>query len=1197
MKKRLKNVALILFAAVVSFVLILASCAGKKKMSVYDAEGKLVFDSETKSITLEYAETYSLPINVQINGKKVKLDSVKLYDAEANECKLSYGSYQFMKVGDYEVRYSAESLQESYTIKCIDSTYPEISVHAATLYGIVGERVTLPNFTATDSAGIDQTSEKLRVSAPDGKEVAIDTDRSFLIEKPGDYAVTYSVADNNGNVSEKTISITGFAKYIDENRKDLVIYTFDNADYLNLTVDVPNRISAQREIVNSGYPAVENEAEGNKVLKITSAATFDDVYTCFLLHENLLASTGQKIVVRLAVSADTDYVKIFRNRSSLDDKGLVAQQFGVKANTWYNLEINPIAYGYNVPFEDFVVMFRDKGETALYIDEIYFEPIAFSDTSRADGVVADFDEPGYLANVYQNIYGDPTTTRNWRVDGSTFSIVSGEDLPRSNDADAHTPFLAPSGGALKVETQFNRGGVTFMFPEPIDLNEIISLNFRIYVKKNPNVVVIGFFNGVGYDGGNNTWIDPDSEYYDYEWNNLSFTAEYLKTYTSNDKIGGFYLYTNARTYPAEIGHVIYIDEIFTVKRNTESEQKGKTIASFSSEASLANVTQNGGLNASEFTYSEEKFGENGILSVVPSKSASGARFFFDNTFKPTVNDAILLNLATESTAAKTLDVCVSDGNMEKFLGRFDLEAHAGVFKRIAIAGKDILNAGITDLRYLRFDITVSSVGKQAALYIDEISLYDDSADDDLPEIVSKTNAVYSGLEGSLSVDISSLDIQVKDESDPTAEWFIIALKDPNGVDITREIANDKFSPRESGEYKLSVKAKDLAGNVSSEETVITIAVTIYTQKLEYYKAAWQLNDLSALQIVTGAEVRREDLGNENYAISGLIKHDDFAPIGRQDLTIDMGGIYRVKEIESIAIRYRYLNDAKAADGTYISMNLNANGDKVEKNRLTGLEYKGENSGWYIAKKTENFATLTIPQSSLKANLLGGTLLSADDFLTSLSFSTPSWRPSGEASGCRVRMQIDSIEVKLVPQFKEEYLEFNTADSLDIVSGMDAKFVELENGKKAVQATFKNDALNDPNTTADDEAGTKVNFRINLGGIYKVAEIESIEISYKIISGDGALWWRVNLNDIYDDNRRVTGVDYSSKTTSNGTPTAQFETIRISNERLKTNTIGGSILSDEDYLTSLSFSNASYQTDLKFRCTMQIEYIRITLKGK
>ncbi|MDY4895430.1 MAG: hypothetical protein SO532_06055, partial [Candidatus Borkfalkiaceae bacterium] len=65
----------------------------------------------------------------------------------------------------------------------------------------------------------------------------------------------------------------------------------------------------------------------------------------------------------------------------------------------------------------------------------------------------------------------------------------------------------------------------------------------------------------------------------------------------------------------------------------------------------------------------------------------------------------------------------------------------------------------------------------------------------------------------------------------------------------------------------------------------------------------------------------------------------------------------------------------------------------------------------------------------------------------------------------------------------------------------------------------------------------------------------------------------------------------------GTPTAQFETIRISNERLKTNTIGGSILSDEDYLTSLSFSNASYQTDLKFRCTMQIEYIRITLKGK
>ncbi|MDY4895431.1 MAG: hypothetical protein SO532_06060 [Candidatus Borkfalkiaceae bacterium] len=374
-----------------------------------------------------------------------------------------------------------------------------------------------------------------------------------------------------------------------------------------------------------------------------------------------------------------------------------------------------------------------------------------------------------------------------------------------------------------------------------------------------------------------------------------------------------------------------------------------------------------------------------------------------------------------------------------------------------------------------------------------------------------------------------------------------------------------------------------------------------------YNPYLQFNTQASKQIVKGAALSLDSVGGNNYAMSALVKHDDLdasgesnkdtTTIGRQDLVIDMGGIYRVKEIESIAIRYRYLNDAKAADGTYISMNLNANGDKVAKNRLTDLEYNGENSGWYIAKKTENFATLTIPQSSLKANSLGGTLLSADDYLTSLSFAQPSWRPSGEASGCRVRMQIDSIEVKLVPQFKKEYLEFNTADSLDIVSGMDAKFVELENGKKAVQATFKNDALNDPNTTADDEAGTKVNFRINLGGIYKVAEIESIEISYKIISGDSALWWRVNLNDIYDENRRVTGVDYSSKTTSQGTPTAQFETIRISNEGLKTNKMGGSILSDEDYLTSLSFSNASSQTDLKFRCTMQIEYIRITLKGE
>ncbi len=1183
--------------------MLIGACGSKNSMSVYSADGTLVFNSKTKSVTVEYAETYALPLNVQIDGKKVKLESVKLYDVDGKECKLSYSSWQFMKVGDYKVCYVANSVTKNFTIKCVDSSYPVINIHAATLFGIVGERVTLPNFTSEDPAGINKDSEKLSVTDPDGNAVTVDENRSFLIEKAGDYTVTYAIADNSGNVSEETLSITGIAKYEDETREDSVIYNFNNAEYLNLTMDLPEKLDAKHEIVDAGYPTIENEENGNKVLKITSEATFDDVYTRFVLHENLLASTGYRIVVRLAVSTDTDYVKLFRNQSSLDDKGLVAQQFGLKANVWYNFEINPIAFGYNVAFKDFVIMFRDKGETALYIDEIYFTPIQFEDTSLDDGVIADFDETGYLANIYQNVFGDPTTTRNERVEGSKFSIVSGADLPAANGADTRTPGLAPSGSALKVETQFNRGGLTFMFPEPINLNEIISLNLRVYIEKKPNVVVIGFFNGVGYDGGNNTWLDPNSEYFDEEWNDLTFSAEYLKTYTANDEIAGFYLYTNARAYPATLGHTVYIDEISVVNRNEKSEQTDDTLATFSSAAALNNVAQNGRFNASTFAYVEEQFGAEGVLAIEPAKSNSGARYFFDKTFVPTVNDALLLNIATQSAAAKTLSVYALNGSAETLVGTFELAAHAGEFKKIAIKGKDLVNLGVSDACGLRFDIVAVAVGAQATLYLDEITLYDVSSDTDLPEITSAANAGYSGLEGNLSVDLTALNITVSDASDPTAEWYIVSLKDQGGADVTSDITDNKFAPTHSGAYKLSVKARDIAGNESAKETEITITVTVYTEKVEYYKSVWQFNDLGGADIVTGAELKTTDLGDGNSAISGLIKYDDFAPLGRQDLIVDMGGLYKVKEIASVTVRYRYLNDATIGN-SYVNIHLNVNGDKEQNNRLTGLTYTGANDYWYLAKASTEFETLTIPQASLKSNVLNGTLLTDEDYLTSLNFSQPAWRNAASAMQCRVVMQIDSIEVKLIPQFKAEYLEFNVDGAAEMVEGIGVETIDLGNGNKAVQATFKNDNLDDPDTTADDGMSGKINVRINMGGVYKVSEIENVVISYKIVSGDPSLWWRLNLNDIYEDNKRVMGsglVTYSSATTSRGTPTANFETITISNAGLKgnkdasNNNAENTILTDDDYLTAISFSNASWQQDLKYRCTVQIDYIRVTLK--
>ena len=1212
MKRNVKNICLTLFSSLFLLVLMLAvACSGGSKMSVYNAKGELVFDSKTTSITVEYGEAYALPANVQIKGKKVELDKLTLLDTDGNECKLSYGSYRFAKVGEYKVNYTVGDDVSTFTICCVDTVAPVIGVHGATLFGIVGNYVTVPNFTAEDIAGIDKESASLVVTDPDGNVITLSDNRSFLVEKEGEYKLVYSVADTNGNTSVEEFFITGFPAYIDGTRENSVIYNFNYAEYLNLTMDVPKKLDAKHEIVDTGYPTIENEPDGNKVLKITSDATFDDIYTRFVLHENLLASTGRRIVVRFAVSADTDYIKIFKNQSSLDDRGLVTQKFGLKANTWYDLEINPISFGYNVAFKDFVVMFRDIDETALYIDEIYFTPIEFEDEDLAENVIADFDETGYLVNVYQNVFGDPTTTRNGRVGGSKFSIVSGEDLPNANSADTHTPLLAPSGSALRVETHFNRGGVTFMFPEPIDLNEIISLKMRFYVEKLPNVVVVGFFNGKGYDGGNNYWMSAsNSKYYDNEWNEVALSAEYLKSYTANDQIAGFYLYTNVREDVSgdvkEHEHVVYIDEISVVKRNANCEQTGTTIASFSSENSLANVVQNGKHNYSTFTYLEEKFEREGVLAIEPAKSYSGVKYFFDRPFRPMEKDALRLHIATESTSAETLNIYVLNGPTDTLVHTCSLSTYAGAFKWLVINGKILMNAGVFETVGIRLEIKTSSAGVPSTLYLDEITVFDMNLDADKPEIfASSTSENYVVWDGKPEVDFSLLDISVADETDLLAEWYIVSLKNPSGVDITADIANKKFVPSSAGTYVVTVKAKDFAGNESEDTIEIAIHVSKATSASEYYRTVWQFNTLTSKQFITGAQLERSSVGTDNYAVSGLIKYDDLAPSGRQDLAIDMGGLYKVKEIESITVRYRYLNDA-LVDNKYVNIHLNVNGDKEQNNRLTGLTYVGANTYWYEAKATANFETLKITQDNLKSNILEGTLLKDEDVLTSLNFSQPSWRNSATAMQCRVRMEIDRVEVKLVPQFKAEYLEFNVDGALDMVEGIGAKLVDLGNGNKAVQATFKNDSLNDPTTTADDDVANKVNFRIYTGKVYKVSEIESVEISYKIISGDANLWWRLNLNDIYADNRRVMGaglVTYSSATTSRGTPTANFETITITGEGLKKNVdkansnTENTILSDDDYLTAISFSNSSRQNDLKYRCTIQIDYIRVNLKAK
>ena len=73
MKIRMKRILLICLSClfVLSSALFAVACSFfASKMTVYNATGELVYSNEIKAITIEYGETYALPQNVQIGGKK-----------------------------------------------------------------------------------------------------------------------------------------------------------------------------------------------------------------------------------------------------------------------------------------------------------------------------------------------------------------------------------------------------------------------------------------------------------------------------------------------------------------------------------------------------------------------------------------------------------------------------------------------------------------------------------------------------------------------------------------------------------------------------------------------------------------------------------------------------------------------------------------------------------------------------------------------------------------------------------------------------------------------------------------------------------------------------------------------------------------------------------------------------------------------
>ena len=369
----------------------------------------------------------------------------------------------------------------------------------------------------------------------------------------------------------------------------------------------------------------------------------------------------------------------------------------------------------------------------------------------------------------------------------------------------------------------------------------------------------------------------------------------------------------------------------------------------------------------------------------------------------------------------------------------------------------------------------------------------------------------------------------------------------------------------------------------------------------YYDYAPDYSDLEfsdeySLQLVqSGVEPQIVDDADavDGKALQITFKYDDFAPSGRVDATIDLGGLWKVSEIGQIVIRYKIIS---GNSGTYWRLYPNDITDDSRRFYGNGITYSSPTKSQ--GTPTAGYETVTIPQSALKMNGGNNAILNDDDYLSSISFAEVNWRAD---TGWRMIIQIDSVEIQPVVGFEEDFLQFAEDNALAaVLSGVNPQIIDDPDASdgKALQAAFRSPDL---------DWNGKRDLKIDLGGLYKVSEIESVVIRYKIPEGYNFAnyWWRIFLNDLTeDDNLRVYkqgAIIYSAATTSQGVTTDGYQTITIMQEALKGNDLtpaGGTaheLLSDDDYLTAITFAGVSARNEGERDIEFVIDSITINLK--